>query len=189
MNGEPLAPVHGAPVRVVVPGYIGARSVKWLSTVTVQAEPSANYFQARTYRLFPTRVRSEAATDEHGIALGELPVSSAICRPLDGEAVGGAKLVVRGYAITGGTRRIERVELSLDRGASFVAAELLDGDSVGGFRLWEAELEVGAGPSEVVVRAWDSSASTQPESAAQIWNLKGYMNNAWHRIGFTAAGR
>ncbi len=53
MNGEPLPPVHGAPLRVVVPGYIGARSVKWLSTVTLQDEPSDNYFQAKAYRLFP----------------------------------------------------------------------------------------------------------------------------------------
>src|SRR5205085_266415 len=65
MNGEPLLPAHGYPLRVVVPGYIGARSVKWLSTITVQRDPSANYFQARTYRLFPSRVRSETSTGEH----------------------------------------------------------------------------------------------------------------------------
>jgi hydroxyacylglutathione hydrolase len=189
MNGEPLPPVHGYPLRVVVPGHIGARSVKWLSTVTVQREPSANYFQARTYRLFPSRVRSETSTREHGISLGELPLSSAVCRPLDGEAVAGTRVVARGYAIAGGARRIERVEVSLDRGATWNAAELLDGDSTGGFRLWAAELEVEPGPHELVVRAWDSSATTQPESAAHVWNLKGYANTAWHRVGFTTAGR
>jgi DMSO/TMAO reductase YedYZ molybdopterin-dependent catalytic subunit/glyoxylase-like metal-dependent hydrolase (beta-lactamase superfamily II) len=186
MNGEPLPPVHGYPLRVVVPGFIGARSVKWLSTITVQSEPSANYFQARTYRLYPSRVRDETSTAEHGMPLGELPVSAAICEPRDGEAVAGTTVVARGYALTGGTRRIERVEVSVDRGATFVTADLLDGDSTGAFRLWETELEVGRGPCELVARAWDSSASTQPESPAQVWNLKGYLNNAWHRVRFTA---
>lgn len=53
MNGQPIPPVHGAPVRVVVPGYIGARSVKWVERITVQDVPSGNYFQARAYRLLP----------------------------------------------------------------------------------------------------------------------------------------
>jgi DMSO/TMAO reductase YedYZ molybdopterin-dependent catalytic subunit/glyoxylase-like metal-dependent hydrolase (beta-lactamase superfamily II) len=187
MNGEPLPSVHGYPLRVVVPGYIGARSVKWLSTITVQYDPSANYFQARTYRLFPSRVRTETSTRDHGIPLGELPVSSAVCSPLDGEAVRGL-LRARGYAITGGTRRIERVEVSLDRGKTVLPAELLDGGDAGSWRLWEIELEVEPGPGELVVRAWDSAATTQPEDAAKIWNLKGYLNNAWHRVRFTATG-
>jgi hydroxyacylglutathione hydrolase len=185
MNGEPLPPVHGYPLRVVVPGYIGARSVKWLSTITVQTDPSANYFQARTYRLFPSRVRTETSLDDLGVPLGELPVNAAVCSPLDGEAVRG-RLRARGYAITGGTRRIERVELSLDQGKTFLPAELLDDADPGSWRLWEADLEVDPGPGELAVRAWDSAATTQPEDAAKIWNLKGYLNNAWHGIRFTA---
>jgi hydroxyacylglutathione hydrolase len=186
MNGEPLTPAHGYPLRVVVPGFIGARSVKWLSTITVQPDPSANYFQARTYRLFPSHVRSETSTSDHGIPLGELPVNAAICSPHDGEAVD-RKIRARGYAITGGTRCIERVELSLDGGRSFVPAGLIDEENAGSWRLWEAELEAAtAGPGELVVRAWDSAATTQPEDASKIWNLKGYLNNAWHRVRFTA---
>jgi sulfite oxidase len=185
MNGEPLPPVHGFPLRVVVPGYIGARSVKWLSTITVQPEPSTNYFQARTYRLYPSRVRSETSTEDHGFPLGEIPVNSAICYPRDGEAVSGTRLLARGYAIVGG-RRIERVEVSLDRGRTFRPAELTGGNG-SSWRLWEAELEVGPGAGELVVRAWDSAASTQPEEAAGIWNLKGYLCNAWHRVRFTVS--
>ena len=186
MNGVPLLPAHGRPLRVVVPGYIGARSVKWLSGVSVQHEPSTNYFQARTYRLFPADVRTETASHDHGIALGELPVNAAICSPLDGEAVRG-KLRVRGYAVTGGTRRIERVELSIDGGRTFTSARLLGDGEAGSWRLWESDLEVEPGPGEVLVRAWDSAASTQPEDPAKIWNLKGYVNNAWHRVRFTAS--
>ncbi len=53
MNGEPLAPVHGAPLRVVVPGYIGARSVKWLERIEISAVPWRGYFQEVVYRLLP----------------------------------------------------------------------------------------------------------------------------------------
>jgi sulfite oxidase len=186
MNGRPLPPVHGYPLRLVVPGYIGARSVKWLATITVQSQPSTNYFQARTYRLYPSRVRSET-TAEHGFSLGETPVNSVVCQPGAGTVVTGPRVVARGYAITGGTREIERVELSLDRGATFVTAKLLDSSQAGAWRLWEAELELGPGPYEMAVRAWDSAASTQPENAEGIWNLKGYINNSWHRVRFTVA--
>jgi sulfite oxidase len=130
-------------------------------------------------------VRTETSTQDHGVALGELPVNAVVCSPLGGEAVRG-RLRARGYAITGGTRRIERVEVSLDQGENFLTAELLDGGDAGSWRLWEADLEVEPGPGELVVRAWDSAASTQPEDAAKIWNLKGYLNNAWHRVRFTA---
>ena len=185
MNGEPLPAVHGYPLRVVVPGYVGARSVKWLSTITVQDEPSANYFQARTYRLFPSDVRLETSTRDHGFALGELPVISVVCRPLDGEAIRG-RLQPRGYAITGGVRRIERVELSLDGGKTFRTAQLVGGSEAGSWTFWQADLEADVGPGELIVRAWDSAGTTQPEDAAKIWNLKGYLNNAWHRVHFTA---
>jgi hydroxyacylglutathione hydrolase len=185
MNGEPLPPVHGYPLRVVVPGYIGARSVKWLESIVVQREPSTNYFEARTYRLYPSRVRSETSTGERGFPLGALPVTSAVCRPLDGEILSGTRVLARGYALTGGARRIERVEVSLDGGDTFAGAELLDEGAAGSWCMWQADLEVGRGPCELVVRAWDSAASTQPQSPAEVWNLKGYMNNAWHRVRFT----
>jgi DMSO/TMAO reductase YedYZ molybdopterin-dependent catalytic subunit/glyoxylase-like metal-dependent hydrolase (beta-lactamase superfamily II) len=189
MNGEPLPALHGYPLRVVVPGYIGARSVKWVSSITVQSEPSTNYFQARTYRLFPSHVRSETSTSERGFALGALPVNCAICHPLDGQALPGPRVRVRGYALTGGARRIERVELSLDGGKTFHNTQLLDDREAGTWCLWEAELEVEPGPHELLARAWDSAASTQPQHPTQLWNLKGYMNNAWHQITFTALSR
>jgi DMSO/TMAO reductase YedYZ molybdopterin-dependent catalytic subunit/glyoxylase-like metal-dependent hydrolase (beta-lactamase superfamily II) len=193
MNGKPLPPAHGYPLRAVVPGYIGARSVKWLATITLQSQPSTNYFQARTYRLYPSRVRSEA-TPEQGFSLGETPVNSAISRPVEGAVVPGPRVVARGYAVTGGTREIERVEITLDRDETFNAAKLLGGGQggawhghAGAWRLWETELELGPGPHELAVRAWDSAASTQPERADGIWNMKGYINNSWHRVQFTVA--
>jgi DMSO/TMAO reductase YedYZ molybdopterin-dependent catalytic subunit/glyoxylase-like metal-dependent hydrolase (beta-lactamase superfamily II)/rhodanese-related sulfurtransferase len=184
MNYEPLPPAHGYPLRVIVPGYIGARSVKWLATITVQDQPSTNYFQARTYRLYPSRVRSETVP-EQGFPLGETPVNSAICHPRHGAVINGPQVLARGYALTGGTREIERVETSLDHGLSFATARILDGHQPGAWTLWETELALDPGVYELLVRAWDSAASTQPESPEAIWNLKGYLNNCWHRVRFT----
>lgn len=181
MNGEPLQPAHGFPLRAVVPGYIGARSIKWLATVTVQAEPSSNYFQARAYRLFPpdSAVASDRATA--GLELGELSVTSALCRLGNGGAAG-SRLVAEGYALAGGERTVERVDVSLDGGRTWTVATLTGARTPGAWRLWRAELEVGSDDDEVLVRAWDSAANTQPDDAAHVWNPKGYMNNAWHRV-------
>ncbi|HEX2110382.1 MAG TPA: molybdopterin-dependent oxidoreductase [Gaiellaceae bacterium] len=180
MNGEPLPAAHGFPLRVVVPGYIGARSVKWLAAVTVQADASSNYFQARAYRLFPPHraVPSDRAAD--GLELGELVLSSALCRLTEGGS--GARVVAEGYAVAGGERTVERVEISPDGGATWTAASLAERPRPGVWRLWRAELELGPGAGEVAVRAWDSAGETQPTDDAGVWNPKGYMNDAWHRV-------
>lgn len=54
------------------------------------------------------------------------------------------------------------------------------------WRRWRAELELAPGPHEIAVRAWDASGATQPEGLRAVWNARGYMNNAWHRIGVQA---
>jgi len=186
MNDHILPPEHGFPLRVVVPGYIGARSVKWLSTITVQDQPSDNYYQAHAYKLFPPQVCPETADWSKGLMLGELPVNAVICDPLDGETVSAGRVTMRGYATTGGARQIERVDVSLDNGETWIEADLSAENAPGVWRFWAAQLDLAAGDHPITVRAWDSAANTQPEDARKIWNFKGYLNNAWHRIHITA---
>jgi sulfite oxidase len=171
MNGEPLPPEHGFPVRAIVPGYIGARSVKWLSTITVQSAPSSSFFQTRDYTL-------------DGSPLAELPLNSAVCRPREGEVVRSPTVVAEGYAMAGGPRRIDLVEISIDGGETWCPAALVGGREPWAWCLWHAELEVCPGPGELVVRAYDSTGAGQPEAPATSWNPRGYMNNAWHRVTF-----
>ena len=76
MNGDPLPAVHGGPVRVVVPGYIGARSVKWLERVTAQRELSDNYFQATAYRLLPAGADPSAAGPGDGLSLAAVALNA-----------------------------------------------------------------------------------------------------------------
>ena len=188
MNGEPLAPEHGAPLRVVVPGYIGARSVKWLGSISLQEEPSSNYYQTHAYKLFPPQVDEETADWAKGLTLGELSVNSVICQPTDGETVLAGQVALRGYAITGGERSVQRIDVSIDGGESWTTADLLEAEeeTPWTWRLWEASVDLSPGEYEIVARAWDSAANTQPELAEQIWNFKGYMDNSWHRIRVSA---
>jgi sulfite oxidase len=188
MNGQPLPLDHGAPLRVVVPGYIGARSVKWLGSISLQAEPSDNHYQARAYKIFPPHVRADTADWPNGLMLGELSVTSAICRPAAGENVAISPVTVQGYAAAGGGRLVERVEVSVDGGESWAVANLLGEPNRWAWRLWEIRLDLDPGEHELISRAWDSAANTQPEDVRKIWNFKGYMNNAWHRVTVNVAG-
>jgi sulfite oxidase len=185
MNGEPLQPVHGAPLRVVVPGYIGARSVKWLEQVEVRTRPWQGYFQQVVYRLVP-----EDGTPGPGVGmpLGLVALNADILSPADGDAVPAGPVEIRGYAFAGGERHVARVDVSLDGGASWVQAELLDDLGRWAWRQWRLSVELAPGEHEILVRAWDSSAATQPEDEAALWNPKGYVNNARPRIRVRAAG-
>lgn len=184
MNGKPLPPVHGAPLRLVVPGYVGARSVKWLSRIVVREEPSANYFQAKAYRLFAPGVDHGNVVWEDGLMLGGFNVSSLICAPVPGEMVKAGAVTVRGWAFAG-ERDVARVDLSTDGGTTWQVAGLAPARSRWSWRFWSSTVELGPGEHELVCRAWDSAAQTQPESPAHLWNFKGYMNNAWHRVKLT----
>lgn len=183
MNGEPLAPEHGAPLRVVVPGYIGARSVKWVSSIELRRAPSDNYYQTHEYRLLPPDAEAGTANSSVGFALGETPVNAVICELGEGESLRAGPGEIRGYATSGGSRRVERVDVSADGGKSWVQAALTRvEDEPWAWSLWSVNLDFGRGRHEVVVRAFDSSASSQPATAAELWNPGGYVNNSWHRV-------
>src|SRR2546421_8096998 len=124
MNAEPLPPVHGAPLRVVVPGYIGARSVKWLEQIELRATPSEGYFQHVVYRLLP---EDGAVGPGEGMPLGLVALNADVLSPADGETVAVGPVEVRGYAVAGGERHVARVDVSLDGGTTWVQAELRDG--------------------------------------------------------------
>jgi sulfite oxidase len=179
MNGEPLAPVHGAPLRVVVPGYIGARSVKWLQRIEVRAKPWQGYFQDVVYRLLP---EDAAPGPGRGMPLGLVALNADVLAPADGATVAAGAVEVRGYAFAGGERHVARVDVSLDGGASWAQAELLDDLGRWAWRQWRITVDLAPGDHEILIRAWDSSAATQPEDEAALWNPKGYVNNARPRI-------
>jgi len=184
MNGAPLPPLHGGPLRAVVPGWIGARRVKWLTRIELRAEPWDGYFQATAYRLLAPEAEPGPGA---GVALGEVAVNADVLEPADGDRVPAGAVEVRGYAFAGGERHVVRVDVSGDGGRSFTQAELLDDLGRWAWRPWRARLTLEPGEREIVARAWDSAGGTQPEQPASVWNAKGYVNSAWARVRVTAA--
>jgi sulfite oxidase len=184
MNGAPLTVPHGAPVRVVVPGHIGARSVKWVRRITAQDHPSDNFFQASAYRLLPADTSDPRPGD--GVALSSVALNSDVLSPDDGAVISAGSTTVLGYAFAGDDRTVSRVDVSVDGGRHWVQAELAEQVSPWAWRLWSATVRVPAGQVEIIARAWDSAAALQPEHAESVWNPKGYVNNAWPRITVTA---
>jgi sulfite oxidase len=173
--------VHGFPLRAIVPGYIGARSVKWLDHITVQNEPSQNYFQRYAYRLFAPHVRPETVDWADGVMLGEMNVTSVICSHDENERVLPGPVTVQGYSMAGG-RDIARVDVSCDGGLTWIQAELFNDATCWAWTFWKANFKLAPGNYQLVVRAIDTAANTQPQDISQVWNFKGYMNNAWHRV-------
>lgn len=182
MNGQPLPRIHGGPVRVVVPGYVGARSVKWINAITVQSEPSENYFQAHDYRILPPERDPDTAAAGEGISLSSLPLSCDILVPGDAAEIAAGPLTIRGWALAGDGRGIGRVDVSVDAGQTWRQAQLEPEANPWTWRMWSLTVDVQPGPLRVTARAWDDAGVTHPESPASLWNPRGYANNAWANV-------
>lgn len=182
MNGETLRPEHGFPLRAVVPGYIGARSVKWLGKIVVSDRPSPNHYLADAYKLVTEGTKLEWA--EAG-PLYAWRLNSVICTPQPGAKLAAGKVRVRGYALAPGKpgRSIRKVELSADEGRTIVSAKITSPKRAYCWVLWSAEVTVTPGTKQLIVRATDSAGEVQPPRVP--WNRKGYMYNAWHRVPVT----
>lgn len=182
MNDEPLAPEHGFPLRVIVPGYIGARSVKWLREITLQERPSTNPYQARDYKLFPPEITAQTVDWSRGKTIEDLTLNAVITTPQEDEIVAAGPIRIQGYAIAGERTPVEWVELSVDGGKTWTRADIVERAGPYAWCFWEITLALAPGDCQMIVRAWDESKHTQPEDVRYLWNFKGYMNNAWHRV-------
>ena len=184
MNGEPLPIDHGYPLRVVVPGYIGARSIKWLTRITLQTEPSENYYQAHAYKLFPPSVNNTSVDWSGGVMLDHLNVNAVIFSPTAQQALPAGRTRISGYALTGHGRQVEQVRVSSDGGDHWHVLLLRPRpkEDIWTWVFWETELELAHGAHEIVAYAIDSAGEQQPREVDAIWNFKGYMNNVWHRV-------
>lgn len=186
MNGEPLPKIHGYPLRVVVLGYIGARSVKWLYRIKAIEHPSRAPVQSREYLYFNQQVGKYNLRPTDGIQIQEMPVSSAIMSPWTKQAViHVGKIRCKGWAYSGGGRWPERVELSADGGFTWyeVPSENLSKKGRWTWRTWELDLPCEVeGWIEIVCRCWDNSLNTQPLNIRAAWNWGLHVTSSAHRI-------
>ncbi len=167
MNGEPLPREHGGPLRLVVPGWYGMASVKWLARITVLDTRFHGFYQTDRYV-----VRSRAVT--------RMAPRAVIVSPSDGEAVVRGHHYVRGYAWSGAAP-LRAVEVSVDAGTSWDLAELLGDVEPHAWREWRFGWDAREhGATTLVARAFDAGGNAQPPSVR--WNELGYGNNAIQRV-------
>jgi DMSO/TMAO reductase YedYZ molybdopterin-dependent catalytic subunit len=181
MNGAPLLPQHGYPLRVIVPGWYGMTHVKWLRSITVVGEPFRGWQQEVSYR-----VRQHE--EEQGDPVTRILPRSLLVPPGIPDFASRARIVDSGpCVVTGrawsGHGPIVRVEVSDDAGAIWRDAEL-DGDAPQfAWRGWRFEWSAGPGEHELCCRATDAAGNVQPDTAE--WNLDGFCNNAVQRVAVT----
>jgi DMSO/TMAO reductase YedYZ molybdopterin-dependent catalytic subunit len=178
-NGEPLPPQHGFPLRLIVPGWYGMTSVKWLSRITAVGEEFGGYQMATSYRF-----RSDP--DEVGEAVTRIRPRSLMIPPGIPEFLSRSRVLdagtheVRGRAWSG-LGAIERVEFSDDDGGTWVDTRLdaPHRDSTA-WRGWSIEWGASPGARVLCCRATDYTGATQPLEPG--WNVGGYANNAVQRV-------
>ncbi|XP_003740501.1 sulfite oxidase [Galendromus occidentalis] len=195
MNGETLPRDHGYPVRAIVPGVVGARNVKWLGRIVLSEIESDSHWQQNDYKGFCPSVDWDTVDFKKAPAIEELPVVSSICDPADGSEVPivDGKVFLRGYAWSGGGRKIVRVDVSADGGKTWCEAELVEQEKnthhfrTWSWTIWQARVPVKPGQKEVelVSKAVDASYNSQPDTVEPLWNLRGVLNNSWSRVKVT----
>nr|CAH7716926.1 unnamed protein product [Callosobruchus chinensis] len=191
MNGSALPRDHGYPIRVIVPGVVGARNVKWLAKIVVSEHESTSHWQQNDYKGFSPCTDWEDADFTKSPAIQELPVTSAICKPYDGDSVNvvDGKICIKGYAWSGGGQKIIRVDVSADGGktwhvANFDAQDGSEPPRHWAWTLWSVNIPVDqkSKRANILVKAVDSCYNTQPEKFEHIWNIRGVLGHAYHKI-------
>ena len=181
MNHKDIPLDHGFPLRVVVPGHIAARSVKWLQKIVFSQQEAGSVWQSGyQYKLLPSSIDDlkQISNPMQYTSAQELPVQSYICR------INGSK--IEGYAIGGGGRNIVRVEVSFDNGTEWHETTLKQGsDQPYGegwaWTFWEYYTDDVLQHNTVMCRAVDIANNVQPSHSTQTWSLRGILNNSYHR--------
>ena len=181
MNGQPIPAVHGFPLRAIVPGWEGAYSVKWLTTLNVIDKDSDSFWVATGYRYPTKRVAPGAAVDPKDMApLLGLAVKSLITKPAAGASFAAGKIAVAGFAWAG-ENDVTKVDVSIDNGATWQAARLTGEQAKYAWRRFEYEF-ASTRPESVLIlsRATDSRGNVQP--AVSQWNPSGYLWNQYDSV-------
>ncbi len=192
MNGNPLPEKHGFPVRVIVPGVLGARSVKWVDSIVIADKESPCFYQQHDYKVLPPdAVDAESADKYWDITptMLDMPINSCVATPesdvkvaLDSEGY----VEVRGYAVPhGDTGPVMRVQVSGDEGRSWTDAKVDDGGkqaSKWSWVLWKARVKMQRGKErKIFTKATDRGGYTQDKERS-TWNLRGVAYNGYEAV-------
>lgn len=178
MNGSPLPPDHGAPVRLVVPHWIGVASIKWVGRIEVATEPLFSPWNTQFYRLFGPEFPAD------GLPFDRQVIKSAFEVDPGAQLPAGRTTRLRGRSWSAGGP-IRHVEVSTDGGARWRRARPVGPAIDGAWQRWELDWRPAPGPHELLARATDVHGNTQPEVAR--YNTLGYLFDAVVRLPVTAA--
>ncbi|KAF2296770.1 hypothetical protein GH714_001810 [Hevea brasiliensis] len=205
-NGDLLAPDHGFPVRMIIPGFIGGRMVKWLKKLSLPPMNQTTTIITRTTGFYPPMLMLSLLMLKVNILyasawwykpeyiINELNINSVITTPSHEEILPinpwttQRPYTLKGYAYSGGGKKVTRVEVTMDGGETWQVCTLDHPEKPNKYGkywcwcFWSLDVEVLnlLGAKEISVRAWDQALSTQPEKL--IWNVMGMMNNCWFRV-------
>ncbi len=180
MNGEPLPVAHGAPLRLIVPGWAGDHWMKWLVRLSPQADPQKGFYMETAYR-YPLTPGAPGVVfkPEEMAPVTELFVKSNITTAPAKTRVNHA-CEIRGFAFSGAPD-IVKVEISDDDGATWQETSLDSRHDPYAWRLWSHHWTPSrAGIARICARATDSRGNVQPHEAT--WNQSGYLQNSWHFV-------
>lgn len=201
MNNVPLPPDHGYPVRLMIPGYVGGRCIKWVRRIWISDKENDSH-----YHIWDNRVLPSFITDMDGpfadtmfhhpdTACNEQVLNSVITKPAQGEKIPfstahkGSSYRIEGYAYDGGGRQVQRVEVSLNGGDTWLYCirryperPIRHGNKFWSWLHWHVDVETShlLRAESITVRCFNASKDTQPEKP--IWNIMGMMNNCWYVV-------
>jgi DMSO/TMAO reductase YedYZ molybdopterin-dependent catalytic subunit len=182
MNGTPLPKVHGFPLRLVVPGWVGSASIKWLHTLSVLDAPFKGTYMDDSYRIPRYPVEPGTRMPPDAVSTEDWPVKSIITYPApNARFKGSAPIPVRGRAWVG-EGHVTRVEISVDEGKTWQRARLAPRGDKYAWRTFTFEYQPERfGYVTFLARAWDDRGNVQP--IVPPWNPLGYFWNGIHRVG------
>ena len=201
MNDHPIPPDHGYPLRVILPGWVGARSIKWLTKIWVNDQENDSYYYIYDNRQLPSFVtdgESEIADTmfHHPNKIcNKQMLNSIIVRPTQGEKIDlvhvkkGKKYRIEGIAYNGSGEEVQKVEISLDAGGTWLyclrkypEAPIRHGQKFWTWLHWHVDIDITVlvRAKSIIVRAFDVHKNTQPPKP--VWNIQGLMNNSWYEV-------
>lgn len=201
MNDLPLPPDHGYPVRVIIPGYVGGRCVKWLRRLWISDKENDSHYHIWDNRVLPSFVTekdgpfAEALFRHPDTACNEQNLNSVIVKPAHGEKIAlsearkGHSYRIEGLAYDGGGHEVQRVEVSLDGGDTWLYCirkfpdyPIRHGNKFWTWVHWHVDVEIShlLRAKSITVRCFNVFKNTQPRD--YNWNIMGMMNNCWYVV-------
>lgn len=186
MNGRPLPLLHGAPLRVITPGWMAESCMKWLTELTVRADETPGYYMQQAYRMPETSIQpGSGLPGTVMVPVEQMPVKSLIAAPGEGDTVRKGPVTVQGVAWAG-EFAVAHVEVSCDDGTTWEQARLLGEGQPYAWRQWQyVWTPRTVGPTALLCRATDARGEQQP--ATSSWNPGGFLWSGWDRVAVTVA--